>query len=486
MQTLCVPYADIGRDAGLVERIRERAAEAIVFTRNDDMEGNPRIGPLLARTRMGYTCISAIDPEYGQQQTRTCVSDFLRQSGTVDLPGLPGVSHVDDSGSRKGTFTLVFDTEQLGGVRFGLPRILECIEPLGIRATFFVTGFVAAIYPDVFRRLKAAGHEIGIHGSMHEFLSGRSFEDQLRRVAGHAETMREFSEVRGANFIYRMDPLTVSALAQGGISYVVLLRKHRSYRSRYLRPSTLPRRLRARAADPDLTVFPISVETYQGDVDATLKSIRSAWNTAEQEGVRHVSILMHPFKDGSLKRMDATRRIVHMLVDDLGLGSRTLDRLPLPPDVPATGTRIRYRWHGWSGPDRPTEGISALSRSWWEPIEFHALRAESLADACNRADFAAILSVGEGEEARWVSVFPDGDPAASTVVTGDPLLSPGKSARLIKDTLGRNHSVDLLPPRPMRDAFNFALFHFPRTAAEWLLVLTKIGRRLSAVMGRSN
>ena len=39
-----------------------------------------------------------------------------------------------------------------------LPRILELLDGLGLRATFFVEGLNAELYPDTLRRLDAAGH----------------------------------------------------------------------------------------------------------------------------------------------------------------------------------------------------------------------------------------------------------------------------------------------------------------------------------------
>ena len=35
--------------------------------------------------------------------------------------------------------------------------------------------------------------------------------------------------------------------------------------------------------------------------------IDSAWKTAVREGVNHISVLMHPFKDGRLDRLPLTK-----------------------------------------------------------------------------------------------------------------------------------------------------------------------------------
>lgn len=49
-------------------------------------------------------------------------------------------------------------------------RILELLAESGTHATFFVVGLVAAAFPELIRRVAAAGHEIGCHTSSHEVL----------------------------------------------------------------------------------------------------------------------------------------------------------------------------------------------------------------------------------------------------------------------------------------------------------------------------
>lgn len=49
-----------------------------------------------------------------------------------------------------------------------IPRILAMLSEAGVRATFFIPGHTALAYPDLVRRIDAAGHEIGHHGWVHE------------------------------------------------------------------------------------------------------------------------------------------------------------------------------------------------------------------------------------------------------------------------------------------------------------------------------
>ena len=53
-----------------------------------------------------------------------------------------------------------------------LPRILALLDEVALRATFFVEGLNAELYPDTLRELAAAGHEVAYHGWRHEPWSG--------------------------------------------------------------------------------------------------------------------------------------------------------------------------------------------------------------------------------------------------------------------------------------------------------------------------
>jgi polysaccharide deacetylase family protein (PEP-CTERM system associated) len=63
-------------------------------------------------------------------------------------------------------------------------RILEALAEKDVKATFFVLGWVAERYPEIPKRIAAAGHELGSHSFWHrrvELLSREEFRDDVRR-----------------------------------------------------------------------------------------------------------------------------------------------------------------------------------------------------------------------------------------------------------------------------------------------------------------
>jgi peptidoglycan/xylan/chitin deacetylase (PgdA/CDA1 family) len=54
------------------------------------------------------------------------------------------------------------------GPREGIHRLLELFSSLDIRATVFVPGFIAEKYPRAVEKIAERGHEIGLHGYLHE------------------------------------------------------------------------------------------------------------------------------------------------------------------------------------------------------------------------------------------------------------------------------------------------------------------------------
>jgi peptidoglycan/xylan/chitin deacetylase (PgdA/CDA1 family) len=80
------------------------------------------------------------------------------------------------------------------GNRVGVPRILSLLGRHSVPATFYVPAVAAELYPDEQRRIVAEGHEIGVHGWIHELNAVLPYEaerdltfraaDALERITG--------------------------------------------------------------------------------------------------------------------------------------------------------------------------------------------------------------------------------------------------------------------------------------------------------------
>lgn len=69
-------------------------------------------------------------------------------------------------------------------------RLLDLFSSKGVKATFFVLGWVAQKYPELMRRMVAEGHEVASHGMLHE----RAFEqtpEQFKADVGQAKALLE-------------------------------------------------------------------------------------------------------------------------------------------------------------------------------------------------------------------------------------------------------------------------------------------------------
>ena len=74
-----------------------------------------------------------------------------------------------------------------------LPRILDTLEELALRATFFVEGINAELYSDALLEISNSGHELGYHGWRHEFWPNLSPSNEARLLERGVRKMDELS-----------------------------------------------------------------------------------------------------------------------------------------------------------------------------------------------------------------------------------------------------------------------------------------------------
>jgi peptidoglycan-N-acetylglucosamine deacetylase len=82
------------------------------------------------------------------------------------------------------------------GNRVGVPRIIDLLDRYGIKASFYVPAVAALLYPDEQQRLVAEGHEIGIHGWIHELNSVLPYEAERDLMFRATDTLEKITGVR--------------------------------------------------------------------------------------------------------------------------------------------------------------------------------------------------------------------------------------------------------------------------------------------------
>jgi peptidoglycan/xylan/chitin deacetylase (PgdA/CDA1 family) len=103
-----------------------------------------------------------------------------------------------------------------------LPRILSLLDGAGVRATFFVEGLNAELYPGALREIDAAGHEVAYHGWQHEHWSELS-PDEERESLERGVTAFDALGLRPVGFRPpggRLTPASSGLLRELGFEYV--------------------------------------------------------------------------------------------------------------------------------------------------------------------------------------------------------------------------------------------------------------------------
>src|SRR3954463_16136201 len=80
--------------------------------------------------------------------------------------------------------------------RVGLPSILKLLAKHSVPSTFYVPAVTALVHPEEQRRVVAEGHEIGIHGWIHELNSILPREAERDLMMRSADTLEQISGVR--------------------------------------------------------------------------------------------------------------------------------------------------------------------------------------------------------------------------------------------------------------------------------------------------
>ena len=108
------------------------------------------------------------------------------------------------------------------GNRVGVPRILRALRRHDVRASFYVPAVTALLYPDEQRQVAGDGHEIGIHGWIHELNSVLPHAAERDLMLRAADTLEQVTGVRAVGMrtpSWDFSPNTLSIAKEMGLRY---------------------------------------------------------------------------------------------------------------------------------------------------------------------------------------------------------------------------------------------------------------------------
>jgi peptidoglycan/xylan/chitin deacetylase (PgdA/CDA1 family) len=108
------------------------------------------------------------------------------------------------------------------GNRQGVPRILKILSQHEVKASFYVPAVTALLYPDEQRRVVAEGHEVGIHGWIHERNSELPYTNEKDLQFRSADVLEKVTGARPVGIrtpSWDFSPNTLAITREMGLLY---------------------------------------------------------------------------------------------------------------------------------------------------------------------------------------------------------------------------------------------------------------------------
>ncbi|HEY3953578.1 MAG TPA: polysaccharide deacetylase [Streptosporangiaceae bacterium] len=108
------------------------------------------------------------------------------------------------------------------GARVGAPRILDLLARRGIPATFFMPAVSALLHPDEVRRYAAEGHEVAMHGWIHERIEALPPGSERELALRSADVLEKSTGTRPVGIrtpSWDFSPATLGTIRELGLTY---------------------------------------------------------------------------------------------------------------------------------------------------------------------------------------------------------------------------------------------------------------------------
>ncbi len=93
----------------------------------------------------------------------------------------------------------------------GMPLLLDLYEKYNVKSTFFFTGYIAKLYPEIVKMVQPYGHEVGSHGLSHEKEDGFDVMPLNRQIEHLKVSKNILEDITGSEVIsFRAPALRVN------------------------------------------------------------------------------------------------------------------------------------------------------------------------------------------------------------------------------------------------------------------------------------
>ncbi|MGE0078442.1 MAG: polysaccharide deacetylase family protein [Bacteroidales bacterium] len=119
-------------------------------------------------------------------------------------------------------FNALRDETGLKVLKEGMPILLDIYQKYNIRSTFFFTGYIAKLYPEVVKMILPYGHEVGSHSLSHLKENGHDVTDLKKQKYLLSESKKILEDISGQEVIsfrapaLRVNKYTPAALLETG------------------------------------------------------------------------------------------------------------------------------------------------------------------------------------------------------------------------------------------------------------------------------